>query len=246
MDRLDQSDIVMRYLQEAFQIVVSKEKSAIGDERSFDFDVQRYYCRLLNHPNPDANVFQFEVQVRTILQHAWCKVTHPYVYKARIHGAREARLASEILAQIESIDRMLINFDEVAKGVKRINRKELEACNAFVSIFDALVTDRIIPSEMRPRNGRRLGENVYNALNRHKRLDIYNEAILEVYRFIRSLKPSAPGSITLFQLSIIIFHRKNWLDYGKDKRRRYYFVSPEMITLFPESAEIKNRIEFND
>ncbi|MBO6719379.1 MAG: hypothetical protein JJ913_15590 [Rhizobiaceae bacterium] len=241
IDTLSQEREAKAFLRKAFLVERVKSRSTLRDERSFDFDCTRVYCRLSDKMGnrPEIENFIFEVQIRTLLQHAWSKITHSLVYKAQSYDERASRLAAELMAQIESADRTFSRFKTSSKAVKRVTRTDAAASAQITAMFDELVATRIIPSELRPVNGRRLGENVYNSIqNRRKNL---SKAMEKIRDFATQQKDSFPSSVSLFQLSIVALHKEGLLETG-GRRKRSYYVTNELISLFPEAKSIPNPI----
>ncbi|WP_206453350.1 nucleotidyltransferase family protein [Aurantimonas marina] len=243
IDTLGQEEDVRRFLRKAFDVLSVKSGTTLQDERIFDFDSTRVYCRLEDKLGLGTGIDRItvEVQIRTILQHAWSKITHPQVYKAGVYDARAGRLAAELIAQIESIDRNLSRFRTNSRSVKVVKRREMTASSSVTAMIDQLVKDGVIPAEMRPSNGRRLGENIYSAIRRDLRSQ-YATPVDTIRQFMEAQKGKFPRSVSLFQLAVVALHDAKALDRGSAKKPRRYYVTDELISLFPSAATIPNRI----
>lgn len=243
IDTLGQEAEVRRFLRKAFRVHAIKSGGTLQDERSFDFDCTRVYCRLTD----DAQLFDsevsgmmFEVQIRTLLQHAWSKITHPYVYKSRVYDAKAGRLAAELMAQLEVADRSFSRFRTSSKSVKQVVRREMQRGSEITEMIDALVSSGVIPSELRPENGRRLGENIY--LSIRDRGKNYDRARSIIEAFLTAQRDTFPMSVTLFQLAAVALHDAQLLERGSARRPRQYYVTDELISLFPAAKTIPNRV----
>lgn len=234
---------VIEFLRNAFDVIAVKGGNTLQDERAFDFDSTRVYCRISDKAKTSSGIdtITIEVQIRTLLQHAWSKITHPYVYKAKSYDPRASRLAAELMAQLESVDRAFSNFRLTAQTVKAVSRRDMTASSDFTRMIDALVADGTIPSELRPDNGRRLGENIYNSIRRNKRGE-YSVPLGIVKRFLESQAGRFPRSVSLFQLAIVALHNAHLLEHGHERRPKRYYVTDELISLFPSAAHIPNRV----
>jgi len=243
IDTLGQEENVREFLKNAFNVISLKSGNTLQDERSFDFDSTRVYCRLDDKTGTGSgiNEITFEVQIRTLLQHAWSKITHPFVYKARVYNPKAGRLAAELMAQLESADRIFAQFQSVSESVKMVIRRDMAASSNITAMIDELVGAGIIPSELRPENGKRLGENIYAAIRRDRR-DDYQKAHDIIRQFIVGQKDVFPRSVSIFQLAIMALHEFNLLDYGSNRRPKMYYVTDELISLFPNAAAIKNKV----
>lgn len=241
VDTSSQEKEVRSFLRSVFHVKSIKSKTSIQDERAFDFDCTRVYCQIIDKTGARKNIdaIVFEVQIRTILQHAWSKITHPHVYKASGFDPRKARLAAELMAQIESADRTFSRFSTSSRAVKSVVRQEVVACSGILKMLDRLESDGVIPSESRPLNGRRLAENIYKSIRGRK--NNYEKAIVEIERFMRNEADPFPVSVSLYQLSIVALLQSGLLD---ENNKRYYYVTKELITIFPNVKKLKNVVSF--
>jgi ppGpp synthetase/RelA/SpoT-type nucleotidyltranferase len=244
IDTTSQESEVRKFIRKSFLVISVRSGTTLQDERTFDFDCTRIYCRLEDKLQLGNGIDRItvEIQIRTILQHAWSKITHPLVYKANIFDARAARLAAELMAQLESIDRSFSHFRTNSRSVKVVNRRDMIGSSALTAMIDQLVSDGVIPSEMRPSNGRRLGENIYSAIRRDLRHH-YTKHIKTIKEFLEAQKGKFPRSVSLFQLAIVALYDANALDHGNADRPRRYYVTDELISLFPHAASIPNRVK---
>ena len=243
VDTIGQISEVEDFLRNSFDVKVVKSQTTLRDERVFDFDCPRVYCQIADKMDTGSGIdkITIEIQIRTILQHAWSKITHPLVYKASSFDARGGRLAAELLAQIESMDRCFDKFKSTIKHVKSVKRQEVSAGAHIMKEIDELVDKGVIPREVRPENGRRLGDNIYSSIKRDKRKD-FKIISQKICAFISNQQGSYPRSVSVYQLAIIALFREGLLE---DWKKKYYYVTDEMITLFPESRNIPNRVKID-
>lgn len=174
-----------------------------------------------------------------MLQHAWSKITHPLVYKPRRVDARKIRLAAELLANLEGIDCSLSTFGTVSGGVKRVDRCSSSELNTIVLTIDDLVRSGTIPPELRPRNGRRFAENFRSMIDLQN--NKFNIAIETVRRFYVEQGQNFPRSVTLNQLALVALRRASMLQ-KKRREPRYYYVTQEMISLFPDTKDLSPQV----
>lgn len=243
VDTISQVREVIKFLEKSFRVETIKSATILQDERVFDFDCPRIYCRLEDKLATGNGIdsILIEVQIRTLLQHAWSKITHPIVYKASRFDARGARLAAELMAQLESIDRDFSRFKTTASSVKAVKRRDMEAPSTIIKMIDDLVEEGVIPKEMMPKNGRRLGENVYNSIDNSKRKDVRSKCNV-IKNFISNQRGAYPRSVSIYQLAIVALFRDGSLNKSSKK---HYYVTDEMISLFPDAAKIPNRVEIS-
>ncbi|MBB3035331.1 RelA/SpoT domain-containing protein [Alteriqipengyuania lutimaris] len=234
IDLPSQSQIVERYLKRAFSVETIRGPQTLFDERFFDFDSTRVICRL-GASGDDSHILNsilFEVQIKTLLQYAWSKITHPIVYKPEKYDAQKSRLAAETLARLEAVDRTFQNFEKISPTVKTVRRREMVGADKIAAMFRSLHEDGTIPSELKPESGRRVSECVFSAIRSDKQRDL-DTIIPQMREFIARLNP-IPRSISLFELGIVFLHEKNYLYLGSKRRPRYYYISDELKSLFPE------------
>ncbi len=202
IDTSDQVKMVRDYLRKSFNICVIRAGGTIRDERLFDFDCPRIYCKIKDPSGSKGEIspLLFEVQIRTILQHAWAKITHGHVYKPGVFDYRASRLASETMAQIEAIDRTFSDFDENSRKVKKIARKGMSGRLGIVRAIDQLVKENIIPEDLRISDGRILGDNIFTSIKGND--ENWQQAIEEMRKFFEQQRDKFPRSVSLFQLSM--------------------------------------------
>jgi len=75
---LFQGDVnkVRKVIHETFQVVKEDDKVTIARKDIFNYTTTHFDVRLLNFPDDELSQMVFEIQVRTICQHAWCSVSH--------------------------------------------------------------------------------------------------------------------------------------------------------------------------
>lgn len=115
----------LKAVVEAIDFVKSSLRVAVekpGDEikswpTSFGFDSVRLYCMLPDSVAPQPyHRLSFEVQVKTLLEHAWAKATHDFSYKgSEISWARE-RLAAQIKAVLDNVDLSINEMESTASS----------------------------------------------------------------------------------------------------------------------------------
>lgn len=239
--RAQQTD-VLRFLKKTFDVVEVRGDSTLADERVFDFDAVRVYARLrVSDPTSVFAKMTFEIQIRTLLQHAWSKITHPLVYKPENIDPKKIRLAAEILAAIEGLDRNLSTFATSAKLVKRVKRRRTEDLNRVISLIDDLVERGIIPSELRPSNGRRFAENVLRLIDL-RRVKLH-DVLAVLKKFFEGQAAAFPYSATLHQLALIALKRADML--APHRNKTFYYVTPELVSLFPDAATLEPRFRLS-
>jgi ppGpp synthetase/RelA/SpoT-type nucleotidyltranferase len=120
----DAIDDVARLVERrhAVDFAHSTDKLRFTDHGKFGYRSLHYVCALPGGEAPDA-AFRFEIQVRTVLQHAWAEVEHDLGYKATAVPEQIRRRFSRIASLLEiadqefvSIRRELRRYEEAARA----------------------------------------------------------------------------------------------------------------------------------
>lgn len=109
----------LSYLNGQFDVKYKKpsnSKESTKPPESFRFDDLRLYMKLKDRPS--NNIYKeclFEMQVKTILQHAWTVATHDLIYKSdRVDSWAKKRVAYQIKAMLEHVETSIAKVDELA------------------------------------------------------------------------------------------------------------------------------------
>jgi len=122
VNTLDQMNLVCDFIRRHFKIDEANSHDAssrLNEDQfgygSYHFVVQIERPEILGVPTPKEireREFKAEIQVRTVLQHAWAAITHDRLYKSEfVPPARLRRLAHRQAALIESADVALNDFE---------------------------------------------------------------------------------------------------------------------------------------
>jgi ppGpp synthetase/RelA/SpoT-type nucleotidyltranferase len=102
---------------------------------NFGFDSVRLTCKLPESVNPKPyHDLEFEVQVKTLLEHAWSKATHDFSYKGDDISWAKERLAAQIKAVLDNVD-LSINEMENTASSQFLNKR-----NPFYEELKLLIT----------------------------------------------------------------------------------------------------------
>ncbi len=111
-------DPVVRLLSEDFDVIETVDKRPASEPDRFGYSSVHLLCRLgrgrtgLAEYSPSAK-YQFEIQVRTILQEAWAEIEHRLIYKGGSETPPAIRRAiARTAAMLESAD---LSFDDVLR-----------------------------------------------------------------------------------------------------------------------------------
>jgi len=109
---------------------------------------------------PELNGLVFEVQIKTILQHAWTIATHDLIYKTDTVSWPKERIAFQVKAMLEHAEIAIAEAENLsnASGVAKINRHTED----IIEVIDKI--RQVWPSDALPSDVKRLAENVLSLL----------------------------------------------------------------------------------
>ena len=136
------------------------------DKRSSDFvfDDLRIYASL--HPSLSGNDphlvgVVFEIQIKTVLQHAWSDVTHDLIYKTTEISWPRERIAYQIKAMLEHTDLVIEEANKLEKAFSIAKRDD---CTANIENLIGQI-NRIWHRKQLPSDVRRLAKTIYEVLS---------------------------------------------------------------------------------
>ena len=124
----DDVDKVAAIVKNTFDIdwKESVDKRKLHELHSFGYSSLHYICRLpksiVDDPTmPELNLFRFEIQMRTALQHVWSTIEHDTGYKGDVKIPREyLRQFSRLAGMLELIDD---EFSRLRSSITEYQRK---------------------------------------------------------------------------------------------------------------------------
>ncbi len=135
--------------------------SKIASDFRFD-DLRLYVSRkpLASGKLPELDGVTFEVQIKTILQHAWSIATHDLIYKTDTVSWPKERIAFQIKAMLEHAEIAIAEAERLAdsSGVAKKNQRTADILKILEQI------SAIWPQDTLPRNRKRLAESIIDLL----------------------------------------------------------------------------------
>ena len=114
---------------------------------AFPFDDLRLYVRLRRPREGEAEPIQaviFEIQIRTLLQHAWTVATHKLVYKGGTVSWSRSRVAHQVKAMLEQAEMALEAIDRLESPMTDLNTR---ARSSAVGLLSKVWPEERLPAD---------------------------------------------------------------------------------------------------
>ncbi len=197
-----------------------------GDETkalptSFGFDSVRLYCRTIPSVNQQKRSdLKFEVQIKTLLEHAWAKATHDFSYKGAEASWAKERLSAQIKAVLDNVDLSINEMENIAAS-KFLNRRNPNY-EMLSQITTYLKSEFGTSSDEHGHDYKRMAENIKRILTRADiSLDELKACMAEEERLGRG-KKSVNLSLSSSLLLGLLTHQSEKMNQAlkrKDSRR---------------------------
>lgn len=111
-------------ISRSFRVLKEKpEEYTYQRPTEFNFDSTRMNCKLKQGVKERyIEGLEFEVQVKTLLEHAWSEATHDFTYKGKYISWAKERLAAQLKASLSNIE-LSINDMENISASEHLNKK---------------------------------------------------------------------------------------------------------------------------
>jgi len=138
----DEVDVVSRMIEAEFDVIVEEsiDKRQLLDPDRFGYLSMHYVCKF---PRRRYQLEEYalyeglvcEIQIRSILQHAWAEIEHDLGYKAQEGIPRQIRRRfSRLAGQLETADDEFIRIrDELAKYESEVNER-IQSADEEISV----------------------------------------------------------------------------------------------------------------
>ena len=229
--------------------VTKNTRSRKPEPETFRFDDTICICRLAPRRHDlrsagDIFDLKFEIQVRTITQHAWSVATHSLAYKAEKVDWRRYRLASQLRAIVEQLDLSYSKFDSLIPGLEKIASKRMvdksRISEAIDDFFDRGLLHRAVSVDSRARVAETVAA-VSSAANVSA-----SKLVRQLDRYLVSA--GCPKSLSLTQLWLGVFITENWTAKVESKlanRKKKILVTGELETVFPKVGKVPVSLRVN-
>jgi ppGpp synthetase/RelA/SpoT-type nucleotidyltranferase len=211
---------VIKFCQQAFSIQrIIKRGQNKKEPENFIFDTTRIYAKLVQ--NEDLNsenllsIYSIpsEIQIKTAFEHAWSVTTHDLVYKSSDIDWRKLRLASQIKANVEQLDTLILAFESISQAIPKSKSSEIQIKNYLNQEIKKLFNRKLINDELFPEDLSRFSDNLYKLLKAHN-ADLKLENVQSAMNIICSVveqvkRTEQPLSLSLYQYIIGILLQQN-------------------------------------
>jgi putative GTP pyrophosphokinase len=145
-------EIVERAIVSYLRWVVSKDRDPVSEKSAkpqhFDYQSVHYVLRCAEDFVYDGVTvpegIACEVQIRTLLQHAYAELVHDKIYKGEGHIPSSAeRLVARSMALMETTDEM---FVAAVKELERVNQSRSQWCTALDGAVGPLLNGNFVPT----------------------------------------------------------------------------------------------------
>lgn len=129
----------------------------------FDFDDLRLYVTRpvrVSGKGADLEGILFEVQIKTILQHAWSVATHDLIYKSDTISWPTERIAFQVKAMLEHAEVAIAEANRLSDS-RSVAKKDRKTEN-ILRIIEQIA--RIWPDDRLPHDVKRLAETIWNLI----------------------------------------------------------------------------------
>jgi ppGpp synthetase/RelA/SpoT-type nucleotidyltranferase len=203
----DNIEPIGRLIEDEFEVdyLNSQNKLRLQDHEKFGYRSLHYVCRVPGHPHA-----RFEIQIRTVLQHAWAEIEHDLGYKTNeeIPAALRRRF-SQVAGLLEVADREFVALrSELASYEKSLMKFEdvsldVISLRAFIETDDARRLDDVVAAYLQ----KSVTEEVFFADYLVRAL---RAAGITTSQGLRKAVEESRGEIAAFLVPYFEFTKKHW------------------------------------
>ena len=119
---------------------------------SFRFDDLRFYVKWKPDPSLPVPIFattQFEIQVKTFLQHAWSIATHDLIYKTDSNSWGKSRIAFQVKAMLEHVELSIQEAESLSLSNElKKDTKENREIISIITLLRELLDTSLLPANV--------------------------------------------------------------------------------------------------
>ena len=158
---------VLKFLRNKFEEVATKQKHSTKKPPSeFRFDATRFYGRIKSDTGvaPDADIrrLTFEVQIPTLLDYSWQKLTRKIAYKQNSVDWKLLRISAHLRANIEQMEIIASNPKRFRNLVPESSWPEIQSKASILNYFREVIESQDKYKAITPESWSRFGDNFYS------------------------------------------------------------------------------------
>jgi len=161
--QIDDAEQLMRSLYDFHERRPTADTATSKASSSFAFDDLRLYVNrrpLGSGKDPELDGLIFEIQVKTILQHAWSTATHDLIYKTDTVSWPRERIAYQVKAMLEHAEVAIAEATRISDA--RAVAKKDDRTDNILRIIEQV--ESFWPGDRLPENVKRLAETIFELL----------------------------------------------------------------------------------
>jgi ppGpp synthetase/RelA/SpoT-type nucleotidyltranferase len=161
--QIDDAEQLVRSLYDFHERRPAADTTTRKASSSFAFDDLRLYVNrrpLASGKDAELDGLIFEVQVKTILQHAWSTATHDLIYKTDTVSWPRERIAYQVKAMLEHAEVAIAEANRISDA--RAVAKKDDRTDNILRIIEQV--ESFWPEDRLPENVKRLAETIFELL----------------------------------------------------------------------------------
>ncbi|MGB8681990.1 MAG: hypothetical protein WCD12_03810 [Candidatus Binatus sp.] len=161
--QIDDAERLVRSLYDFHERRPPDDATTRKASSSFAFDDLRLYVRrrpLASGRDEELDGLIFEVQIKTILQHAWSTATHDLIYKTDTVSWPRERIAYQVKAMLEHAEVAIAEANRLSDA--RAVAKKDDRTDNILRIIEQV--ENFWPEDRLPDNVKRLAETIFDLL----------------------------------------------------------------------------------
>ena len=245
---LNTENEVIFFLKKMFIEVQLKKRGSVKKAPDiFRFDSTRFIGKFKQSgTQTQLSDINFEIQIKTVFEHAWSVSTHSMVYKTNNIDWKLLRIAAQLKASVEQLDMIVSGSKNLNPFITEHIWPEIKLKKYLLESTNKFLTNQNVPEELKPKDSSRLAENFYSFyLPLIKQSENPYKAIDGVFKIADKIandlgKSKFPRSISLMQYFIGV---STHLNYQPNNDKYIPLITLELETIFPKAKEVKKRFE---
>jgi hypothetical protein len=217
MVEIEQAELLVNSLYDSIKRKPSTDAMTHKRPSSFVFDDLRLYVSRrssVSGRNADLTGLVFEVQIKTILQHAWALATHDLIYKSDTISWPLERIAFQVKAMLEHAEVAIAEANRLADA-SAVSKKDQRTVDTLRLILDLR---HIWSLDHLPCDIKRLAETIYEILGAS---DLAAERYREIINAEKCRCGILPGDSSPYSFTVQALANNADIDFETKFKRRH-------------------------